>query len=248
VAKDVAERLEAKLRQGQVSAPAKQSLEDLFAQIQKGETKELRVVLKADTQGSVEAVRDALGKLSGADVQVRVIHGGVGGISENDVNLASASDAIVIGFSVRPDTKAQAMAEQQKIEIDLYSVIYDAVNDVRRAMEGLLKPTLKEHVTAHAEVRNVFAIKGIGTIAGCSVTDGTIARGSQVRLLRDSVPVYTGKIQTLRRFKDDVREVQSGLECGIKLENYNDVKVGDLIETFNVEELATRLLSSAPAS
>ncbi len=247
VAKEVAERLAAKLRQGQVAAPAKQSLEELFAQIQKGETKELRIVLKADTQGSVEAVRDALGKLSGADVLVRVIHGGVGGISDNDVNLASASNGVVIGFNVRPDGRAQALAEQQKVEIDLYSVIYDAVNDVRRAMEGLLKPTLKEHITAHAEVRNTFTIKGIGTIAGCIVADGTIARGVQVRLLRDSVPVYTGKIQTLRRFKDDVREVQSGLECGIKLENYNDVKVGDVIETFNVEELATRLQSSAPA-
>ncbi len=247
VAKEVAERLAANIRQGQVAAPAKQSLEELFAQIQKGETKELRIVLKADTQGSVEAVRDALGKLSGADVQVRVIHGGVGGISDNDVNLASASNAVAIGFNVRPDGRAQALAEQQKVEIDLYSVIYDAVNDVRRAMEGLLKPTLKEHVTAHAEVRNIFTIKGIGTIAGCMITDGTIARATQVRLLRDSVPVYTGKIQTLRRFKDDVKEVQSGLECGIKLENYNDVKVGDLIETFHVEELATRLQSSAPA-
>ncbi len=247
VAKEVAERLAANVRQGQVVAPAKQSLEDLFAQIQKGETKELRIVLKADTQGSVEAVRDALGKLSGDDVLVRVIHGGVGGVSENDVNLASASNGVVIGFNVRPDSKAQALAEQQKVEIDLYSVIYDAVNDVRRAMEGLLKPTLKEHVAAHAEVRNVFTIKGIGTIAGCMVVDGTIARNTQARLLRDSMPVYTGKIHTLRRFKDDVKEVQSGLECGLKLENFNDVKVGDVIETFNVEELVTRLQSSAPA-
>jgi translation initiation factor IF-2 len=244
VAKDVAEHWISKHREGQMGATSRTTLEDLFKQITEGQTQELRIVIKADTQGSVEAVRDALIKLSGADVQVRAIHGGVGGINESDVMLASASDAVVVGFNVRPDPKAQSLAEQEKVEINLYTVIYDAVNDIRRAMEGMLAPTLKERFAGRAEVRNVFQIQKVGTIAGCSVSEGTIARGSQVRVIRDSVVVYTGRVQTVRRFKDEVREVQSGLECGIKIENFNDVKVGDVLETFSVEELATRLQSS----
>jgi translation initiation factor IF-2 len=226
----------------------KVDLENLFDILQEGGAKELRVVIKADSQGSVEAVRDALQKLSGKDVEVRPIHGAVGGISESDIMLASASDAIVIGFHVRPDPKAQALARQEKVEIALYRVIYEAVDDIRKAMEGLLAPTVKETTSARAEVRNTFSIQKVGTIAGCVVTDGTVTRGSHIRVLRDSVGIYDGKINSLRRFKDDVREVASGLECGIRVENFNDVKVGDVLETYTVEEVAPRLESSTPQS
>jgi translation initiation factor IF-2 len=248
VAKEVAQRRSAKERQGQLVTVPKVDLENLFDILQEGGAKELRVVIKADSQGSVEAVRDALQKLSGKDVEVRPIHGAVGGISESDIMLASASDAIVIGFHVRPDPKAQALARQEKVEIALYRVIYEAVDDIRKAMEGLLAPTVKETTSARAEVRNTFSIQKVGTIAGCVVTDGTVTRGSHIRVLRDSVGIYDGKINSLRRFKDDVREVASGLECGIRVENFNDVKVGDVLETYTVEEVAPRLESSTPQS
>ncbi len=246
-AKEVADYRAQRQREGQLAGSAKVSLEDLFNKISTGETKDLRLVIKGDTQGSVEAVGDALRKLSGTDVQVRVIHGAVGGVSESDVMLASASDALVIGFNVRPDPKTQSLAEQEEVQIKLYTVIYDAVDDVRKAMEGLLAPTLKEKITGRAEVRNTFTVQRIGTIAGCMVTEGTITRASQVRLIRDSVVAYEGRIGSLRRFKDDVREVPSGTECGIKIENYNDVKVGDVIEAYSVEEFASKLQSSSPA-
>jgi translation initiation factor IF-2 len=244
----VAEFRAQRLREGQLAASARVSLEDLFKKISEGEAKELRLVIKGDTQGTVEAVSDALLKLSGTDVQVRVIHGAVGGVTESDVMLASASDALVIGFNVRPDPKAQSLAEQEKIQVKLYTVIYDAVADIRKAMEGLLAPTLREKTTGRAEVRNTFAVQRVGTIAGCMVTEGSVTRGGQVRVIRDSVVVYAGRIGSLRRFKEDVREVPSGTECGIKIENYNDVKVGDVIEAYSVEELATRLQSSPAPS
>jgi translation initiation factor IF-2 len=245
VAKQVAEGRAQKQREGQMVAPEKVSLENLFEKMEEGETKELRIVVKADSQGSVEVVRDVLGKLSGSDVQVRTIHGAVGGVNESDVMLASASNAIVVGFHVRPDPKAQATARQEKVDIKLYTVIYEAVKEIREAMEGLLGPTFKETTEARAEIRTVFNIQKLGTIAGCMVLDGTVTRGSRVRVIRDSVVVYDGKISSLRRFKDDVKEVLSGLECGIMVENFNDVKVGDVLETYSLQELAPQLESSA---
>jgi translation initiation factor IF-2 len=248
VAREVAEGRAQRERRGQLVQAPKVDLENLFDRMQGDEAKELRVVIKADSQGSVEAMRDALNKLSGKDVQVRTIHGAVGGISESDIMLASASDAIAIGFHVRPDLKAQALARREKVRIALYKVIYEAVDEIRKAMEGLLAPTVKETTSARAEVRDVFSIQRVGTIAGCVVSDGTVKSGSRIRVIRDSVEIYDGRIGSLRRFKDDVREVASGLECGVRVENFNDVKVGDILETYQVEEVAPRLESSTASS
>lgn len=248
VAKEVAERRALKDRESQQVVQEKPTLESIFEKIQEGEAKDLRVVIKADTQGSVEAVSDALQKLSGKDVHVRMIHGAVGGISESDVNLAGASGAIVIGFHVRPDPKARLLAQQEKIDIRLYTIIYEAVDEIRKAMEGLLAPTLKETTVGRAEVREIFTISGLGTIAGSVVSDGTINRSNRIRVVRDSVGVYEGEIGSLRRFKEDVREVQSGVECGIRVENFNDVKAGDVLEAFTIEEVKTELESSAASS
>ncbi len=244
IAKEVAEGRAQKERRGQLVQAPKVDLDNLFERMQGDGAKELRVIIKADSQGSVEAMRDALNKLSGKDVQVRTIHGAVGGISESDIMLASASDAIAIGFHVRPDLKAQALARQEKVRIALYKVIYEAVDEIRKAMEGLLTPKVKETTSARAEVRNIFPIQRVGTIAGCVVSDGTVKSGSRVRVIRDSVEIYDGRIGSLRRFKDDVREVASGLECGIRVENFSDVKVGDILETYQVEEVAPQLESS----
>ena len=217
------------------------SLEDLHKQIDEGLVKELNIVLKSDVQGSMEALRFSLDKLADAKVKVVVIHSGVGGISESDVMLASASSAVIIGFNVRPEPKAAVIAEREGIDIRLYSVIYDVVDDVKKAMEGLLEPTLKEVVLGRAEVRNMFHISRIGTIAGCSVLSGKISRGANIRLLRDSVVVYEGKLSSLKRFKDDVKEVAEGYECGLGIDGYNDLHVGDQIEAFMIEKIAGTL-------
>ena len=209
--------------------------------MQEGVVEELPVIIKADVQGSVEAVRDALEKLSTAACRLNVIHTGVGGVSESDVTLATASNAIILGFNVRPEAKAKTLAENEKVDIRLYSVIYDAVNDVRDAMEGLLAPTLKEKELGRVEIRETFHVSRVGTIAGCYVLDGKILRNAQTRLVRDNVVVWEGKLNSLKRFKDDVREVASGYECGIGLENYNDIKVGDILEVFEMEEVKTSL-------
>jgi translation initiation factor IF-2 len=230
-----------KKRQAQLSTTSRVSLEELYDKIKAGEAKELRVILKADVQGSVEAVQKALGLLSTDEVKLNVLHASVGGVSESDVLLASASKAIIIGFNIRPESKASELADREGVDIRLYTIIYEALNDMRSALEGMLAPTLREKVLGRAEVRQPFPIPGVGTIAGSLVSEGKIARSSRVRLVRDSVPVYEGKIASLRRFKDDVREVTSGLECGIGLENFNDVKAGDVIEAFEVEEIARRL-------
>jgi translation initiation factor IF-2 len=189
----------------------------------------------------VEAVAESLGKLSTDACRLLVIHSGVGAITETDISLASASDGIVLGFNVRPAPKASAMAEAEGVDIRLYNVIYDAVNDVRSAMEGLLAPTLQEESLGRALVREAFNITKVGTIAGCYVTDGKVLRSARARLLRDNVVIWTGKLASLRRFKDDVREVGTGYECGIGLENYNDVKPGDVIELFEIKEVKTSL-------
>ncbi len=240
-AKDVAQHRQQKQREIDLAKSSKVSLDQLFAKMQEGVVEELAVIIKADVQGSVEAVRDTLEKLSTDSCRLNVIHTGVGGISESDVTLATASNAIVLGFNVRPETKAKTMAETEKVDIRLYSVIYDAVNDIRDAMEGLLAPTLKEKDLGRVEVRETFHVSRIGTIAGCYVLDGKIVRNAQVRLIRDNVVVWQGKLSSLKRFKDDVKEVASGYECGIGLENYNDLKIGDIIEAFEMEEIKTSL-------
>jgi translation initiation factor IF-2 len=217
------------------------TLESLQQQIAEGGMKELPVIVKADVQGSAEVLGDTLTKLSDEKVKVRIIHSGVGAINESDVLLASASNAIVIGFNVRPDRNAQDVAEREKVDIRLHSVIYNVVDEMKKAMAGLLDPTFKEVRAGAAQVREIFKVPKFGTIAGCMVTEGRITRAgdTQARLLRDNVVVYEGKIGSLRRFKDDVSEVKQGLECGIGFEKFNDIKVGDVIEVFAVERVAT---------
>jgi translation initiation factor IF-2 len=215
-------------------------LEDIFAMVQRGEVATLNLVLKADVQGSLEALTDALRKVDQGHEQVRLsfVHRAVGGITESDVNLAAVSNATVIGFNVRPDRKARELAEQEKVELRLYEVIYQVLEDVNAALLGLLSPEFEEVVTGEAEVREVFSVPRVGRVAGCYVRSGVITRGSRVRFLREGVVIWNGSISSLKRFKDDVREVQSGFECGIGLENYNDLKQGDLIETYELRELA----------
>ncbi|MEA3362497.1 MAG: translation initiation factor IF-2 [Thermodesulfobacteriota bacterium] len=240
-AKEVSQHRQSKQREIDLSKTSKISLEQLFEKMQAGVVEELSVIVKADVQGSVEAVRDALEKLSTDACRLNVIHTGVGGISESDVTLATASNAIVLGFNVRPETKAKSLADVEKVDIRLYSVIYDAVNDIRSAMEGLLAPTLQEKELGRVEIRDTFHVSRVGTIAGCYVIDGKIIRNAQTRLVRDSVVVWQGKLKSLKRFKDDVKEVGNGYECGIGLENYNDIKVGDILEVFEIEEVKTAL-------
>ncbi|HSL92144.1 MAG TPA: translation initiation factor IF-2 [Candidatus Limnocylindrales bacterium] len=239
-ARQIALHRQEKDREKAVARP-RFSLEDLHRHIEIGDLKELNIVIKADVQGSMEALQFSLGKLSGAKVKVNVIHAGVGGISESDVMLASASTAVVIGFNVRPEPKAAELAERETVDVRLYSVIYDVVDDIRKAMEGLLSPTFREASQGRAEVRNTFHISKIGTIAGCYVLSGKITRNSNIRLLRDSVVVYDGKLSSLKRFKDDVREVAEGYECGIGIENFNDIQVGDQIEAYLMEKVAGTL-------
>ena len=240
-AKQVASHRSEKHREATLRKTSKVSLEDLYRRVQAGDTKELQVVIKADVQGSAEALSDALAGLSTEEVRLNPLHASVGGITESDVMLAAASDAVVIGFNVRPETKATTVAEQEGVDIRVYSVIYDALNEIRDAMEGMLDPTLSEKVVGRAEVRDIFNIPGIGSIAGCYVNDGKIRRNAAARLVRDHVVVHDGKVASLRRFKEDAREVASGYECGIGLDNYSDVKVGDVIEVYEMEEVARRL-------
>ncbi|MFN8626865.1 MAG: translation initiation factor IF-2 [Candidatus Binatia bacterium] len=244
-ARQVAEHRRGKQREASLVKTAKVSLEDLYHQIQAGDIKELRVVIKADVQGSVEALSEALSRLSADEVRLNVLHASVGGITESDVLLASASNAVVIGFNVRPEAKATEVAEREGVDIRLYTVIYDALNDVRDAMEGLLEPTVREKTVGRAEVRQVFSVPGVGMVAGSFVLDGKIARNAAARLVRDHVVVYTGKVASLRRFKEDAREVLSGYECGIGLENFQDTKVGDVIEAYETERVARRLTPSS---
>jgi translation initiation factor IF-2 len=242
VAREIAEERARKQRAAELAGPAKVTLDDLFAKIQEGSVKELALVIKADVQGSSEALATAVEKLPTDAVKLRVIHNGVGGITESDVLLAAASRAIIIGFNVRPEPKAAALAEQQGVDIRLYTIIYDAIADIKAAMEGLLEPTLKERTLGRAEVRQVFNIPKAGVVAGSYVIDGVITRASAgVRVIRDNVVVYQGKLASLRRFKDDVREVQQGYECGLSIENFNDVKVGDIIEAYAIDKIATKL-------
>ncbi len=237
-ARQVAEAVIAKDRVDMIkSTPQKVSLDDLFTQIQSGNMKELNIVIKADVQGSVEAVRSSLEKLSNEEVRIRTIHGGVGAITESDVMLASASNAIIIGFNVRPENTAKSVAEDQKVDVRLYRVIYNAIEDITAAMKGMLDPVYEEKVTGHAEIRQIFKASGVGTIGGSYVTDGKIVRNSQVRIIRDGVVVYEGELAALRRFKDDVKEVNAGYECGLLFNKFNDIKEGDQVEAFVMEQI-----------
>ena len=215
----------------------KVSLEDLFSQIKQGEMKDLNIIVKADVQGSAEAVKASLEKLSNEEVRVRVIHCAVGAISESDVMLASTSNAIIVGFNVRPDNNAKDSAARDHVDMRMYRVIYDCINEIETAMKGMLAPKFKEVELGRAEVRNVFRITGVGMVAGCYVTEGRMQRGAQMRLLRDNIVIYDGSIATLQRFKDSVKEVAAGYECGITFEKFQDIKEGDVIEAFIMEQI-----------
>jgi len=240
-ARQVAEYRHGKRRESELVKTSKISLEDLYDQIKAGDVKELRVVLKADVHGSVEALTEAMNRLSNDEVKLRVIHGSVGGITESDVLLAAASNAIVIGFNVRPEVKGATLAAQEGVDVRLYTVIYEAIADLGAAMEGMLEPTYKEQIHGRVEVREVFNIQGVGTVAGCSVTDGKIQRSSLIRLLRDQVVVHEGKLASIRRFKDDVREVSAGYECGLGIEGFQDIKKGDVIEAYERAPVIRRI-------
>jgi len=240
-ARQIGEYRQTKIREKEMAKSSRVSLDDLYAQMQTGEVKELPIVLKADAQGSVEVVEDALQKLSTDKVKIRIIHRGVGAISESDVLLASASNAIVIGFNVRPEQNADGAAEHEEVEIRLYTVIYDIANEIRQAMLGLLEPTVKENYQGKAEVRQTFRVPKQGMVAGSYVLDGTVTRNSEVRLLRDNVVIYEGRVGSLRRFKEDVAQVRAGYECGIAIANFNDIKVGDVIEAFVKERVEPQL-------
>jgi translation initiation factor IF-2 len=217
------------------------TIEEIGRRIALGDFKELNLIVKGDVDGSVEAMTDALEKLSTEKIQVRIIHRGVGQISESDVLLASASDAIIIGFQVRPSASAKKIAENEEIQIKLYSIIYKAMEEVKEAMEGMLSAKIEEQVTGTAEVREIFRISKVGTIAGCMVTDGKIDRKSKVRVIRDGIVVHTGQLGSLKRFKDDVKEVAKGYECGLDIDKFNDINVGDIIEAFEEVEVKQKL-------
>jgi translation initiation factor IF-2 len=214
------------------------TLAEIGRRIALGQFKELNIIIKGDVDGSVEALTDSFSKLSTDEIQINIIHKGVGAITESDVMLASASDAIIIGFNVRPAGSAKALAEKEEIDIRNYSIIYDAIDDLKDAMEGMLSPEMKEEITGTAEIREVFKISKVGSIAGCMITDGKIFRSSKIRLIRDGVVIHTGDITALKRFKDDVKEVSKGYDCGIQLKNYNDIEINDIIEAF--QEVAVK--------
>ncbi len=239
-AREVAERRQMKSRQDALAKNVKVSLEDFHKQLATGDVKELGVVLKADVHGSVEAIKEALVKQSTEKVKVKVLHAGVGGVTESDVMLASASNGLIVGFNVVPETGVSSIAEREGVEIRRYSIIYELMDDVRKAMEGLLAPIQVEKVIGHAQVRQVFNISGHGVIAGCAVSDGMMQRNANVRLIRDNKIVYTGKLDSLKRFKDDAKEVKEGNECGLSF-GYNDIKEGDVVEAYVIEQIAQKL-------
>jgi translation initiation factor IF-2 len=228
-------------RQESLAAGSRLTLDDLHAQLLKGERINMPVLIKADAQGSVEVLRDSLSKLSGDKVEVKIIHAAPGGVTESDVLLASASNAIIVGFNVRPERGVADIASREGVDMRLYTVIYQLLDEFKQAMLGKLKPEFRETALGAAEVRDTFRIPKVGAIAGCYVTDGKMTRNAKVRLVRDSVIIFDGKVGSLRRFKDDVAEVQQGFECGIAISNFSDVKIGDVIEAFELEELKAEL-------
>jgi translation initiation factor IF-2 len=240
-AKSIAAKRTQLQREQSVRTQKTLSLEEIGRRIALGDFKELNLILKGDVDGSVEALTDSFQKLSTEEIQVNIIHKGVGAITETDVLLATASDAIIIGFNVRPQGNARVVADREEVDIRTYSIIYDAINDLRDAMEGMLSPEFKEEITGNAEVRQTFKISKIGTIAGCMVTDGKIFKSGGVRLIRDGIVVYTGELVALKRFKDDVKEVAKGYECGMQIKNYNDLQDGDVMESFREVEVKKKL-------
>jgi len=241
-ARQIAMTRQQKERLAEMARSKKLKLDEVYDKIKEGDIRELNIIIKADVQGSAEAIKSALEGIAHPEVKVRVIHVSVGGINESDVMLATASNAIIIGFNVRPEMKAAHVAEREGVDLRLYNVIYDAIEDVKKALEGLLEPTLKETVLGRAEVRNTFTISRIGTVAGCYVIDGVIQRNSDgIRVVRDNIVIYEGKLSSLKRFKEDTKEVQSGYECGILIENFNDLKVGDILENYIIEKIAAKL-------
>jgi translation initiation factor IF-2 len=242
-ARGISDYREQKAREAALAKTSRVSLEGLAEQMKTSGTKELNIILKGDVQGSVEVLSDLLSKMSNDQVRLKVLRSGVGAITESDVLLASASNAIIIGFNVRPERKAQELAEQEKVDIRLHSIIYELQDEIKRAMTGMLEPTIKETYQGRAQVLETFRIPKVGTVAGCRVSDGIIKRDSEVRLLRDNVVVFKGKVGSLRRFKDDASEVRNGMECGISIANYGDVKVGDVIEAFVTERVAAEVMA-----
>ncbi|MBQ4098011.1 MAG: translation initiation factor IF-2, partial [Clostridia bacterium] len=234
--KMVAEERKNKERENMIKASQTVTLDDVFNKIAEGEMKWLNLIVKADVQGSVEAVKQSLEKLSNSEVKVNVIHAAAGAIKESDIMLAESSKAIIIGFNVRPDANAKQIAERSGVDVKLYRVIYEAIEDVEKALKGMLAPKFTEVYLGKAEVREVFKISGVGQVAGCYVTEGKIARNSKLRIYRDDVMICEGNVLQLKRFKDDVKEVAQGYECGISIERFNDIKVGDFIESYQVEE------------
>jgi translation initiation factor IF-2 len=240
-ARHLAQEREAKVRAAEQVATRPPTLQELMAQARRDEIPELNLIVKADAQGSIGALVDAFAKLPQEEVRVNVIRSASGAITESDIALAQASGAIVVGFNVRPDAQARELAEKEGVDVRLYRVIYDAIDDIRGALSGMLKPEERETEQGRAEVRALFRVPRVGTIAGCYVLQGTITRNSRARLVREGVVVYDGRIGSLKRFKDDVREVAEGFECGIGIENFNDIKEGDVIETYEVREVAREL-------
>ena len=238
IARNVVESRKQKQKEELFGAQKKITLENLFDEINEGNRKSLDIVLKADVQGSLEAVKQSLLKLSNEEVKVQIIHGGVGAISESDVMLADASNAIIIGFNVRPDAGARVSAESREVDVRLYRVIYQAIEEIEAAIRGMLKPQFKEVVLGHAEIRQTFKVTSVGTIAGCYILDGSMKRSSHIRIVRDGIVVHEGELASLKRFKDDVKEVKSGYECGMNVENFNDIKEGDIVESYEMQEVA----------
>jgi len=240
-AKEVANKRAMLQREQGIRTTKHITLDEIGRRLAVGNFKELNIIVKADVDGSAEALADSLLKLSTEEIQVNVIHKSVGQITESDVLLASASDAIIIGFQVRPAASARKLAETEEIDIRMYSVIYQAIEEIKSAMEGMLAPEFEEEITGNAEIRETFKISKVGTIAGCMITDGKVYRDSNVRLIRDGVVVYTGELAALKRFKDDVKEVNKGFECGMQIKNYNDIRIGDVIECYREVEVKRKL-------
>ncbi|MDE7182721.1 MAG: translation initiation factor IF-2, partial [Clostridia bacterium] len=236
--KQVIDERKRKESDAMVKTAAKISLDDVFGKIAEGNMKNLNLIIKGDVQGSVEAVKQSVSKLSNEEVQVKVIHSGAGAVTETDVMLADSSNAIILGFNVRPDTKAKALAERSKVDVRSYRIIYDLLDDVEAALKGMLSPKYHEVYLGKCEVRQTFKITGVGNIAGCYVLEGKIVRGGKLRIYRDDVLVVEGNVQQLKRFKDDVKEVAFGFECGCAIEGFNDIKVGDIIECYLIEQVA----------
>ena len=241
IARSIADKRQQIAREEMLKSNQRMSLDQFFDQMNEGQVKELNIVIKADVQGSVQAVKQSLEKLSNEEVAVRVIHGGVGAITESDIMLAAASNAIIIGFNVRPVPSAESLAEKESVDVRSYTIIYKAIEDIQAAMTGMLDPEYRDEDTGKAEIREVYKISGVGTVSGCYVTSGKIYRNCKVRIVRDGIIIHEGELQALKRFKDDVKEVNNGYECGMSFVNYNDIKVGDIVEAYVTKEVARKL-------